>query len=66
MRQDIAPGSRERPAGGHDEGDHVALAALVRQMMAECRARLALEDAARERARDEPAAGLPRELPAAD
>ncbi len=48
MRQHGVTGTRERPAGGHGEEDHVALAALVRQMMADCRARLAAEDAAHE------------------
>ena len=42
------------------------MAALVRQIMAHCRARLAAEDAARELARDEQAAGLPRGQVAAD
>ncbi len=42
------------------------MAGLVRQIMASLRARLALEDAARELARDERAAGLPRGQSAAD
>ena len=39
-------------------GDAEVMAALVRQMMAECRARLAAEDAGRDLARDGQAAEL--------
>ena len=60
-------GAHQRPAGVSSDEGHEALAALVRWIMADCRVRLAAEDAAREPARTGPeaAAGV-AETPAAD
>ena len=56
--QQTEGGRRNRAGGMTAEEEHA--------FMAECRARLAAEDAARELARDQQAAGLPSEQSAAD
>ncbi len=65
--QQTEQGTHQRWAGVTGDEGHEAFAALVRQLMADCRARLAAEDGARELARDgqEAAAGVV-ERPAAD